>query len=221
MTTLEKAIGYQFENRSLLNEALTHSSHYGSKVNNERLEFLGDAVLELTVSEYLFNLNTLSEGEMTKMRASIVCSESLSRIAEKIGLGEALKMGKGEISTGGRHRKSILENAFEALTGAVFKDSNFDTAKVIVMDLLRENIELALKGALYRDYKTALQEKIQKDGEHHIEYRLEKAEGPEHAKCFYIQLVIDGQKHTTGTGKTKKEAEQQAARQYLLQSAES
>lgn len=218
MKTLEERIGYVFKDKKLLQEALTHSSHFCSEKNNERLEFLGDAVLELSISEYLFNIETLTEGEMTKMRASIVCSESLSRAAESIDLGQALRMGKGEIITGGRHRKSILENALEALIGAVFKDSDFETAKQLALDLLKDNIRLAFRGELYHDYKTALQEKLQKNGEQRIAYHLQKAEGPEHEKNFHVVLLIDGQEKAKGKGRTKKEAEQHAAKQFLLSS---
>lgn len=215
MKDLQEKIGYTFNDPKLLSEALTHSSHLGG-INNERLEFLGDAVLELTVSEYLYNTVHVSEGEMTKLRASIVCSESLSKAAEQIMLGDYLRMGKGEIVTGGRHRKSILENAFEALVGAVFRDSDFETAKAVILRLLGENILLALRGELYKDYKTTLQEILQKDGNRQIAYELTKTEGPEHAKRFYITLKIDGKPVAEGIGKNKKEAEQEAAKKYFL-----
>ncbi len=215
MEKIEEKINYHFKNRELLKLALTHSSHMGEKVNNERLEFLGDAVLELITSEYLYNYKKMSEGEMTKLRASIVCAESLSKAAHEMELGAYLLLGKGEIVTGGRQRKSNLANAYEAVLGAVFLDSDYQTAKTIVLTTLKENIQLALAGDLNNDYKTALQEQIQKQGESAIEYVLDKAEGPEHAKTFYIRLVINGKYVSDGRGKSKKEAEQNAAKQYL------
>lgn len=216
MERIEEKISYKFKEKALLKLALTHSSHIGEKVNNERLEFLGDAVLELVISEYLYGLNRYSEGEMTKLRASIVCAESLSQAAAELDLGQYLFLGKGEIVTGGRKRKSNLANAFEAILGAIFLDSDYDTVKGIIMTLLAVNIEAALKGELNNDYKTALQEQIQKQSESVIEYVLEHAEGPEHAKIFTTTLWINGEKKTSGSGKSKKEAEQDAAKNYLL-----
>ena len=215
---LEFRLGYHFENRFILKEALTHSS-VGESFNNERLEYLGDAVLELSISEYLYHLGHLSEGEMTRLRASIVCSESLSRAANAIHLGDYLVMGKGEDVTGGRKRRSNLENAFEALIGAVFLDSEFQTAKNVTLKVLSENIELAVAGKLVNDYKTKLQEQIQQHGESVIEYVLESATGPEHDKTFLVSLYINHQRKTKGSGKTKKEAEQNAAKAYLINKA--
>lgn len=215
MERIESKIKYQFKNRDLLKLALTHSSHIGESVNNERLEFLGDAVLELVTSEYLYQFPNLSEGEMTKLRASIVCAESLSKAAYELSLGDYLLLGKGEVVTGGRKRKSNLANAFEAVLGAAFLDSNYETVRVIILELLNENIKLALNGDLNNDYKTALQEQIQKQSDNVIEYVLKKSEGPEHDKTFHIELHINGVKESEGTGKSKKEAEQIAAKRYL------
>lgn len=213
--SLQKKIGYTFKNQALLHEALTHSSHGTGEANNERLEYLGDAVLELSISEYLYKNYHYSEGQMTKLRASIVCSESLSKAAKSIDLGECLLMGKGEIISGGRTRRSNLENAFEALLGAIFMDSDYETAKHYVLALLKENIALAREGKLTSDYKTALQELIQKQSAHAIEYVLDRDEGPEHSKTFYVTLKINGEVASHGQGKTKKEAEQQAAKSAL------
>ena len=215
---LESRLGYHFKKSVILEEALTHSS-VGEAFNNERLEYLGDAVLELTITEYLFHLGHLSEGEMTKLRASIVCSESLSRAAGAISLGDYLIMGKGEAVTGGRKRRSNLENAFEAVLGAVFLDSDFQSAKEVTLNLLSENIELALAGKLVNDYKTKLQEQIQQYGDRGIEYVLESATGPEHDKTFRVSLWINHRRETEGVGKTKKEAEQNAAKAYLISKA--
>lgn len=214
-SSLQREIGYTFKNPALLHEALTHSSHGSGEANNERLEYLGDAVLELSISEYLYKHYYYSEGQMTKLRASIVCSESLSKAAAQIHLGDCLFLGKGEIISGGRTRRSNLENAFEALLGAIFMDSDYDTAKEYAIALLKENIGLALSGRLTADYKTALQELIQKQSTHVIEYVLDRDEGPEHNKTFYVTLKINGEIKSHGSGKTKKDAEQQAAKAAL------
>jgi len=213
---LEKTIGYVFDDKKLIKVALTHSSHGTGELNNERLEYLGDAVLELTISEYLFRNYHYDEGQMTKMRASIVCSESLSKAAGEINLGQYLLLGKGEAYTGGRRRKSNLANAFEAVLGAVFTDSDYPTARDLIMRLLSENIELALRGRLNNDYKTELQEQIQKQSDNVIEYVLDRTEGPEHDKTFYVSLLINKECRSRGTGKTKKEAEQNAAKECLF-----
>jgi ribonuclease-3 len=217
---LEEEINYFFNDKSHLYEALTHSS-YGKEKNNERLEYLGDAVLELSISEYLFKNYQLSEGQMTRLRASIVCSESLSKAAMKLHLGDYLFLGKGEIASGGRYRQSILENTFEALMGAVFMDSNYENTKKIIYSTLKENIKLALDGHLNNDYKTALQEFIQQKQNQSIEYILDRTAGPEHDKIFYVTLSINGQNCASGVGKTKKEAEQDAAKKVLYKKLES
>jgi ribonuclease-3 len=216
ISKLEEEINYFFNDKNYLFEALTHSS-YGKEKNNERLEYLGDAVLELSISEYLFKNYQLSEGKMTRLRASIVCSESLSKAASQIHLGEYLFLGKGEIASGGRCRRSILENAFEALIGAIFMDSNYENTKKIIYSTLKENIELALNGHLNNDYKTALQELVQQKQNQVIEYTLDRTTGPEHDKIFYVTLCINEQKCASGIGKTKKEAEQDAAKKVLFE----
>ena len=214
--TIEEKIDYRFKKKDLLKVALTHSSHSGNSTNNERLEFLGDAVLELIISEYLFLSHKLSEGKMTKIRSNIVCAESLSKAAYELQLGDHIFLGKGEIVTGGRQRKSNLANAFEALIGAVFLDSNFETTRKVVLKVLESNIQLALSGALVKDYKTELQEYIQKNNDNVIEYVLDRSEGPEHNKTFYIKLIFNGECVSDGIGKSKKEGEQDAAKNYLM-----
>jgi len=214
--TIEEKIDYRFKKKDLLKVALTHSSHSGNSTNNERLEFLGDAVLELIISEYLFLSHKLSEGKMTKIRSNIVCAESLSKAAYELQLGDHIFLGKGEIVTGGRQRKSNLANAFEALIGAVFLDSNFETTRKVVLKVLESNIQLALSGALVKDYKTELQEYIQKNNDNVIEYVLDRSEGPEHNKTFYIKLIFNGACVSHGIGKSKKEGEQDAAKNYLM-----
>ena len=215
MELLEDKVGYAFNDEALLKLALTHSSHVSDHKNNERLEFLGDAVLELVISEYLFGLGCYSEGEMTKLRANIVCGESLSHVAQNIQLGSYLIMGKGEIVTGGRKKRSNLADAFEAMLGAIFLDSDYDTVKALILRLLSKNINSALKGELNNDYKTALQEQIQKQSDSVIEYALVKTVGPEHDKIFHIELKINHEVVAAGKGKSKKEAEQNAAKAYL------
>ena len=177
--------------------------------------YLGDAVLELSISDYLFKHFDFDEGKMTKLRASIVCSESLSQAARRLHLGNYLHLGKGEVISGGRSRQSILENAFEAMLGAIFLDSDYSTSQKKAIELLSDNIEMAIAGRLTNDYKTALQELIQKQSDHVIEYVLDKADGPEHDKTFFVTLMINGQMSSNGRGKTKKEAEQQAAKKSL------
>ena len=221
MKRIEDRIAYTFKDKELLKVALTHSSHSGTTTNNERLEFLGDAVLELIISEYLYKYNKLSEGKMTKIRSNIVCAESLSQAASDLNLGDYMLLGKGEIVTGGRKRKSNLANAFEAVMGAVFLDSDYDTTKKVVLGTLEKNIELALSGGLIKDYKTELQEQIQKHSDNAIEYVLEKSEGPEHNKTFFIDLSFNGVVVSKGTGKSKKEAEQNAAKNYLFKDKKS
>ena len=214
--TIEEKIDYRFKKKDLLKVALTHSSHSGNSTNNERLEFLGDAVLELIISEYLFLSHKLSEGKMTKIRSNIVCAESLSKAAYELQLGDHIFLGKGEIVTGGRQRKSNLANAFEALIGAVFLDSNFEMTRKVVLKVLESNIQLALSGALVKDYKTELQEYIQKNNDNVIEYVLDRSEGPEHNKTFYIKLIFNGECVSDGIGKSKKEGEQDAPKNYLM-----
>jgi ribonuclease-3 len=214
---LEKRINYFFKDKKLLETALTHSSYVenNQNENNERLEFLGDAVIEIIISKYLFNYSPLNEGEMTKTRAKIVCTESLFETAKKLEIGEVLFLGKGEIATGGRNRKSILANAYEALIGAIFLDSDYETSETVVLETLKENIDLALEGKLVYDFKTSLQEYIQQNNENTIYYKLEKEEGPEHNKTFFVGLYLNHRKETDGTGKSIKEAEQSAAKKYM------
>lgn len=220
MKKIEQRINYRFKNKNLLQEALTHSSFTGNDIDNERLEFLGDAVLELVISEYLYSNYPFKEGVMTRLRANIVCSESLTMAAKNLGLGEYLIMGKGELVTGGRRRKSNLSNAFEAVVGAVFLDSDYENTKGVVLHALKKNISLSLDGKLVKDYKTELQEYIQQYEKNMLEYSLVKSEGPEHDKTFYIQLQHNKKIVSEGSGKSKKEAEQNAAKAYLAQCTE-
>ena len=215
---LEQAIGYTFGDRSYLRRAMTHSSYSGGKNNgsNERLEFLGDSVLQLTVSRYLFlNMSEEPEGGLTKLRASIVCENSLHRFAKRIGLGEYILLGKGEELTGGRDRRSILADAFEALIAAVYLDGGMEQAEKFVMSFM-PSIE-ALKSGKVKlgDYKTILQEIIQQNPEEHIAYEVTDEEGEAHRRVFYANVLLNGQKIGSGKGLSKKEAEQAAAKEAI------
>lgn len=216
---LEKKIGYTFQNPSLLRRAMTHSSYTNEKhmekyCCNERLEFLGDAVLELVSSEYLFlDLPKVSEGELTKTRASMVCEPALAFCAKEIGLGQFLFLGRGEEATGGRQRDSITSDAMEALIGAIYLDGGFTNAKEFVHRFILTDME---NKKLFYDSKTILQEMVQAKTDEKICYRLIKEEGPDHNKSFYVEANIGGKVYGTGQGRTKKAAEQKAAYGAIL-----
>ena len=224
MSELQKfqsIIGYQFHNEELLKQALTHSSYANEKhlkklSDNERLEFLGDAVLELTSSEILFaNYPHLTEGELTKLRASIVCEPTLALCTEAIHLGHFLFLGKGEDQTGGRKRKSVLSDALEAVIGAIYLDGGFANAKEFIKNFVLNDLE---NKKLFYDSKTILQEIVQKDdhNEGDIVYRLTGESGPDHDKTFSVELYVAGKLESSGKGRNKKAAEQDAAYQCLL-----
>lgn len=217
----QKVIQYEFKNPNLLKNALTHSSYINEGKttkagNNERLEFLGDAILDAVISDYLYNrLEHVEEGELTKLRAGIVCERSLAVCGTKVGIGDYLHLGKGEENMGGRKRGSILADAMEAVIGAIYLDSGWDAARDFVIRIFSEIIEEALLGKLHMDYKTEIQEKLQSHGEAEINYVIEKEEGPDHDKTFYANLIFQGNIIGSGSGRSKKEAEQQAAKQAL------
>ena len=212
--------GHKFKNRDILRAALTHSSYANEKdrgcVYNERLEFLGDSVLSLIVSEYLYTQKRLAEGEMSKTRANLVCEKSLADCAKKMGLGDMLYLGNGEERTGGRERASVLADATEALIAALYLDGGFDTAKRFVLSMLGETMDKVLDKKYISDYKTALQEFIQAESNDKIEYRLISESGPDHNKKFNMAVYIDGKCYESGVGRTKKDAEQEAARLALV-----
>ena len=214
MGELEKTVGYTFQDPKLLELALTHSSyaheHYaGKRHDNERLEFLGDAVLELVSSDYLFhNYNEYPEGELTKTRASMVCEQSLAMCARDIDLGSYLLLGKGEEVTGGRFRDSVTSDALEALIGAIYLDGGFTNAKEFIHRFVLTDQE---DKKLFYDSKTILQEIVQAEKLGEIEYHLIGEEGPDHNKSFSVELTIRGRSYGKGKGRTKKAAEQQAA----------
>ena len=211
---LEQKIGYVFKDKSLIERALMHSSYTNEKhlkkyECNERLEFLGDAVLELVSSAYLFNeFPKVSEGELTKTRASMVCEPSLAMCARDIGLGDYLLLGKGEEATGGRKRDSITSDAMEALIGAIYLDGGFTNAKEFIHHFILTDLE---DKKLFYDSKTILQEIVQAEKLGEIEYHLIGEEGPDHNKSFSVELTIRGRSYGKGKGRTKKAAEQQAA----------
>ena len=211
---LEKKIGYKFENFDLLVNAMTHSSyanehHIPYTGNNERLEFLGDAVLEVTSSEFLFHkYPDLPEGKLTKKRASMVCEPTLALCAREIPLGDYLLLGKGEAATGGRKRDSIVSDAMEALIGAIYLDGGFANAKEFINRFVLKDIE---NKQLFYDSKTTLQEIVQGQFEEDVRYVLVKEEGPDHNKSFYVEAILGEKVLGQGCGHTKKAAEQQAA----------
>ena len=217
----QKIIQYEFQNVNLLKNALTHSSYINEGKspqtgNNERLEFLGDAILDAVISDYLYSrLGNVEEGELTKMRAVIVCERSLAVCGVKVSIGEYLRLGKGEENSGGRKRGSIIADALEAVIGAIYLDGGWDTVRDFVMHTFAELIEDAVSGKLHMDYKTEIQERLQAHGEADIAYVIEKEEGPDHDKTFYANLVFRGSVIGSGSGRSKKEAEQQAAKQAL------
>lgn len=219
MTGLEESIHYKFNNRKLLTEALSHSSYANenkrNRRSNERLEFLGDSVLSIVVSQYLFeHFSHLPEGELTKIRASLVCEKSLHIFARQIDLGRFLLLGKGEENTGGRERASILADAFEALIAAIFLDGGLEAARTHILRFIPEDIE-AQRHAAFNDYKTILQEVIQQNPEEKVEYVIVDQSGPDHNKAFTVNVCLNTNVIGIGTGRSKKEAEQMAAKEAL------
>ena len=216
---LEKKTGYTFKDFSLLEQAMMHSSytnerHLPKYRCNERLEFLGDAVLELVSSEYLFTESPHTpEGELTKTRASMVCEPSLALCARDIGLGDYLLLGKGEEATGGRLRDSVTSDAMEALIGAVYLDGGFTSAKEFIHRFILTDLE---DKKLFYDSKTILQEMVQAQKSGEITYHLVSEQGPDHNKSFEVEVQIKGTGYGRGRGRTKKSAEQQAAYQAIL-----
>ncbi|MBP3603541.1 MAG: ribonuclease III [Lachnospiraceae bacterium] len=216
---LEVKIEYSFQDKSLLKQALTHSSFSNEqKINKlknyERLEFLGDAVLELVSSKFFFMENPdMSEGEMTRMRSSMVCEQALAFCAKDIQIGKYLLLGKGEEATGGRNRDSIIADVTEAIIGAIYLDGGFDEAEKFILKFILSDAE---NKKLFYDSKTILQERIQKSGRSLV-YELIEETGPDHDKQFTVEAVIDGKPCSKGIGRTKKAAEQQAAYEVLIE----
>ena len=218
MEKLEQKIGYSFKNPALLKTALTHSSYAneqgGDMAYNERLEFLGDSVLGIITAEYLFkNHRDFPEGELTKVRSALVCEKALYRFAKEIDLGDYLFLGKGELRTGGNNRPSILADAFEALIAAIYLDGGMKNAKEFVLGFIRSAQAEAIE--INTDYKTKLQEIIQKNPEEHIEYALLEETGPDHDKRFVVAVKLNSNIIGQGEGRSKKKAEQLAAKEAL------
>jgi ribonuclease-3 len=215
-TPLEKALGLRFKDESLRETALTHRSfafEQGVLPTNERLEFLGDAVLGVVVTDIAFqSFRDLSEGELAKLRAAVVNMTTLAEVARELDLGNAILLGKGEELSGGRGKASILADAFEAVLGAVYLDRGMKTATALVRRLFWPRMAAYVRGEGDRDYKTILQELAAQDVGRLPEYRLEE-QGPDHAKEFTATVYLGGQLYGQGTGRSKKEAEQQAARE--------
>lgn len=216
---LEKRIGYHFQNPELLEKALRHSSYANEhKMNriecNERLEFLGDAVLELVSSEHLFaQFPQMPEGELTRLRASLVCEPTLAFCAREIELGSFLRLGKGEEMTGGRHRDSVTSDALESVIGAVYLDGGFANAKEFIARFVLNDLE---NKKLFYDSKTILQEIVQRDFNEPLSYELLAEEGPDHDKKFRMQAKIGEKAYGVGVGHTKKGAQQLAAYETIL-----
>lgn len=219
MHELEKKIGYKFNKLEYLINAMTHSSYANEHkidklYNNERLEFLGDAVLEIVTSEYLFHTYPKHhEGDLTKMRASIVCEQTLALSAGSIPLGEYLLLGKGEEKTGGRQRASVVSDAMEALIGAIFLDGGLESAKAFIIKFILTDIK---DKQLFYDSKTILQEVVQSDYDDELTYVVVGEEGPDHDKRFIVEAKVGENVIGTGTGRTKKAAEQEAAYNALM-----
>ena len=212
----EQKINYEFKNKEYILEALTHSSYSNENKNypfNERLEFLGDSVLSIVISDYLFKKETkLPEGELTKIRANIVCEESLSEVSKNIHLGKYMLLGKGEEATGGRERISILAAALEAVIAAIYLDGGIKCAREFILTNMEKIINDSIKGKIFRDYKTCLQEVLQSNGENNIWYKLIEEKGPDHNKRFVMEVGINDTVLRIGEGKSKKDAEQVAAK---------
>ena len=215
---IEKEIGYEFKNKELLKTALTHTSYaYEKHINsNEKLEFLGDSILEFLSSRYLYeNYPNLREGEMTKVRATVVCEKSLYKIATKHHFGDYLYLGKSEKQNGGNKRPAILADSVEAVIAAMYLDGGLEPVDTFIIKNLEDEIRQASQHVGDKDYKTVLQEKLQEGGDVKIEYEIINESGPDHDKSFEAQVRFNGDVLAKGSGKSKKGAEMQAAKKAL------
>ena len=220
MQTLEARLNYKFNNIELLKNALVHSSYAnevrGNTHSNERLEFLGDSVLSIIVADHIFHkYPTMPEGELTRMRASLVCEKTLCAFSRELGIGEYLLLGRGEDKNGGRERDSILADAFEAVLAAIYLDGGMKAAKAHIMNTVLRDLEHYSDEDSFKDYKTTLQEIIQRNPEESVTYILVDETGPDHNKQFTVAVKLNSNVIGTGTGKSKKQAEQMAAHQAL------
>lgn len=214
MENLETKLGYSFRDRKLLENALTHSSYANENKSpmgsNERLEFLGDSVLGMVTADFLFRRHPdLPEGDLTRIRAALVCEDSLAEVADRLDLGAYLRLGKGEAAGGGRERISIRADAVEAILAAVYLDGGLEEARGLISRLILDREE---EKSVHRDYKTALQEMVQREAGQVLTYRLVGESGPDHAKKFTVEVDLNGAVVGRGTGHSKKEAEQMAAK---------
>ena len=223
----ERMICYEFNDIKLLDQALSHSSYIREckeerVLDNERLEFLGDAFFDAVIGECLYRMHpNAEEGKLSKMRAAIVCEDSLAGAAGRLRLADYILLGYGEEKNGGRKRASILADATEAIVGAIYLDGGYEAAKNFVTYAFEKELKDAREGRIVnRDYKSRLQELLQANGIHDIQYVLEKEEGPDHDKTFTVKLEVNGQQLSRGTGKSKKSAEQDAARKAIENSEE-
>lgn len=214
----EQVIGYQFQNKDYLTIALTHSSFANETrevvQNNERQEFLGDAVLSIVVSDYLFNRFHLAEGDLTKLRAAIVCEKGLFGMAKKIELGKQLRLGRGEELMGGRERPSVVSDAFEALIAAIYLDGGIESARKFILPFVEDFLEHT-EEISFKDYKTILQEIVQQNPEEKVSYALVGQSGPDHDKRFEVEVRLNSNVIGRGVGRSKKSAEQLAAKEAL------
>lgn len=217
---LEQSIGYTFKDINLLKNALTHTSYaYENKVkSNEKLEFLGDSILEFISSKYIYNnYPKLKEGEMTKVRATVVCEDSLYKIADKHNFSDFLYLGKSEMMHKGNRKATIMADSVEALIAAIYFDSGLEEAEKFIIENLKDEVKIASQNVGMKDHKTVLQEKLQIHGNVNIEYRIINQQGPDHDKTFTAEVSLNGKVLATGTGKTKKQAEMEAANKALQQ----
>ena len=215
---LEKSIGYTFKDKKLLKKALTHTSYaYENKLeSNEKLEFLGDSILEYISSKYIYNnYRNLKEGEMTKVRAEVVCEDSLYKVAKRHNFSDFILIGKSEANSGGNFKPAILADSIEATIAAIYFDGGLDAAEKFIIDNLKEAIENSSKNVGMKDFKTVLQEKLQEHGDVYIKYTVIKETGPDHDKVFTVKVELNGKILATGEGRTKKHAEMDAARRAL------
>lgn len=220
MEQLEKNLRYTFKNKELLKNALAHSSYAnekkGNASSNERLEFLGDSVLSIIVSDYIYkNFPNLPEGQLTRLRASLVCEKTLCEFSKKLEVGDYILLGKGERANGGNERPSILADAFEAILAAIYLDGGMEPAKKHVLRFVQSELS-HLEHENFKDYKTELQEIIQRNPEEKLTYVLTGESGPDHDKCFTVEVHLNSNVIGEGSGHSKKNAEQAAARQALM-----
>ncbi|MGN1299107.1 MAG: ribonuclease III [Candidatus Scatovivens sp.] len=217
ISKFENQIGYKFKNKEILKTALTHTSYAfeNKTISNERLEYLGDSILEFISSKYLFlNYRNLSEGEMTKVRASAVCEDSLYKVAVKNNFSDFLYLGKSEVASH-TEKKSILADSVEAVIAGIYLDSNLEEAEKFIIKNIKDEIEYASKNVGMKDYKTHLQEKLQENGDVVIKYEIIQEQGPDHDKIFTAAVLCNNKKMAEGNGKSKKSAEMEAAKNAI------